>query len=87
MPTINSIDFPDNSKAIIMEPRKCHSPAIIRYDAVRDIAIYSERLFIMSLMCCQEMTFSESVDWYLYNTLGTSAPNYPVFIDDNGEEA
>ena len=87
MPTINSINFPDNSRAIILEPQECHNPAIIRYDAERDIAVYSERLFLMSLTHCQGMTPSEAMEWYTYNTLGTNMRNYPVFITEDGEEA
>ena len=87
MITINGIEFPNNSQAIILEPRECHSPAIIGYDCERDVAIYSERLFIMSLITCQGFTYEESIEWYSYNTLGTHMSNYPVFITDDGEEA
>ena len=83
---INGIQFPENSNAIILEPRDCHSPAIIRYDDERDIAIYSERLFLMSLMTCHEFTYTQAIEWYSYNTLGTKIDHYPVFIDEDGEE-
>lgn len=87
MPIINSIKFPEKSNAIILEPRDCHSPAIIRYDSERDRAVYSERLFLMSLMACNDWHYSEAVEWFLYNTMGCShMANYPAFIDADGEE-
>lgn len=84
---INGIEFPDDSEAIILEPREHHSPAIISYDKERDVAIYSERLFLMSLMVCNGFTYSQAIEWYSFNTLAVSMKNYPVFIDDDGEEA
>jgi len=84
---INGIRFPENSEAIILEPRDCHSPAIIGYDIERDVAIYSERLFLMSLMVCQEYSYQQAIEWYTYNTLGISIENYPVFITEDGDEA
>lgn len=84
---INGICFPEHSEAIILEPRECHSPAIIDYDKERDVAIYSERLFLMSLMVCQGFTYHEAIEWYTYNTLGTSLRKYPVFITEDGDEA
>lgn len=87
MITINGIHFPPDSRAIILEPRECHSPAIISYDMERDIAIYSERLFLMTLMVCNDFTYEQSIEWYFYNTLGTRIDNYPVFITEDGEEA
>ena len=84
---INGICFPEHSEAIILEPRECHSPAIIDYDKERDVAIYSERLYLMSLVVCQGFSFEEAIDWYYYNTLGTVLQNYPVFITEDGEEA
>tara|TARA_B100000427_G_scaffold257199_1_gene220952 strand:- start:499 stop:765 length:267 start_codon:yes stop_codon:yes gene_type:complete len=84
---INGICFPKHSEAIILEPRECHSPAIIGYDQERDVAIYSERLFLMSLVLCQGYTYYEAIEWYSYNTLGTRVKNYPVFITDDGDEA
>jgi hypothetical protein len=87
MPLINSIEFPEDSQAIILEPRAHHSPAIISYDPIRDIAVYSERLFIMSLMNYNNWFYSDAVEWFLYNTMGCShMANYPAFIDADGEE-
>ena len=83
---INGIEFPENSNAIILEPRSCHSPAIINYDYERDVALYSERLFLMSLMECQDFTHTQAIEWYAYNTLGTRLEHYPIFINEDGEE-
>ena len=86
MIVINGIEFPDDSEAMILEPREYHSPAIVSYDKERDVAIYSERLFLMSLMICNEYSYAQAIEWYSFNTLGMSMKNYPVFIDDDGEE-
>ena len=87
MVIINGIYFPENSKAIVLEPRECHDAAIIDYDTRRDIAIYSERLFLMSLMMCQGYSYMQAIEWYTYNTLCTSVENYPIFITEDGDEA
>ena len=87
MLVINGIEFPKNSQAIILEPRDCHSPAIIAYDCDKDVAIYSERLFLMSLMMCQGHSYHQAIEWYTYNTLGVSMKNYPIFITEDGDEA
>jgi len=87
MIVINGICFPEHSEAIILEPRECHSPAIIAYDQERDVAVYSERLFLMSLMICQGYTYHEALEYYSYNTLGTRLEKYPVFISEDGDEA
>jgi len=84
---INGIRFPENSEAIILEPRECHNAAIIDYDIERDVAIYSERLFLMSLIVCQEYSYQQAIEWYTYNTLGIQISNYPVFITEDGDEA
>ena len=83
---INGIEFPENSNAIILEPRRCHSPAIINYDYERDVALYSERLFLMSLMECQDFTYTQAIEWYAFNTLETKLKHYPIFINEDGEE-
>ena len=54
---INGVEFPENTNAILLEPRTIYDYAIIEYDFERDVAIYSERLFLMS--CCQFMTYFE----------------------------
>ena len=47
---INGFKISEYSNAVILEPRDIHSQAIIDYDIERDIMVYSERLFLMSLM-------------------------------------
>ena len=86
MIVINGIEFPEHTNATLLEPRTIYDYAIIGYDSARDIAIYSERLLLMS--CCQFMTYFEALENYSYNVIGASKyhKNYPVFINEDGEE-
>ena len=80
---INGFEFPEYSNAVILEPREVHSQAIVGYDKERDIAIYSERLFLMSLMLEHVMTYNDALEWLHYNTLAVGGvENYPIFLDD-----
>lgn len=83
---INGFKISEYSNAVILEPRDIHSQAIIDYDIERDIMVYSERLFLMSLMLENDITYNDALEWLHYNTLAISGvENFPIFIDDYGE--
>ena len=70
----------DNSNAILLEPRKYHDSCIIGYNLKEDRFLYAKQHFIDNLEN-QGMTEDEAQEWFNYNTLGTYAKNYPIFLD------
>jgi len=85
MIVINGIELPQETKAIRLEPAGQLDAAVYAYSAERDILIYFAPTLI-NIFVEEGMTEEEAWEWFYYNTLGTSAANYPVFIDHEKEE-
>ena len=81
---INEIELPLETQAIRLEPSEDLDKAVYSYSEEDDILTYH----IPTLLDCfiaQGMTWEEAWDWFNYNTLGTYAPNYPNFLDEDGD--
>lgn len=81
---INGIELPLETQAIRLEPAEYLDKAVHSYSEDDDILTY----YIPTLLDCfvdEGMTYAEAWDWFNYNTLGTYAPNYPNFLDEEGE--
>ena len=74
----------DGSQAIVLEPRVYHDSAILGYSLEEDRFMYSKQQFLEQL-AEQGMTYEEAIEYYHYNTIGTYAKNYPVFLDTEDE--
>jgi len=78
---IEDFTLPDETRAVVLEPRSLLNRAIIEYNEDKDVLIYDVNVLIE---CFQEggMTEEEAWDWFHYNTVRTGdyVPNYPKFI-------
>lgn len=84
---INNVELPEDTNSVRLEPCEELDKAVIGYDQDEDKLIYS----VDTLLSCFEamgMTLQDAWEWFLYNTLRTGdyVENYPIFIDEDGEE-
>jgi|TARA_R110002020_G_scaffold756_5_gene3836 hypothetical protein len=79
----SSLQLPEWSEALRMEPSEIYDVAILGYDPLEDRLIYSEDKVIDLLVTKEEMPLHDALEWYEYNINGSKGDNHPIYIIPN----
>lgn len=76
----STIELPDWSQALLLEPTENYNDAIMGYDPNEDRLVYNEDKVIDILITKENMSVADAVEWYDFNIAGSQGDHFPIYI-------